>query len=232
MPEKNKEEDVKQSKLPIIFSAIIIISLIAAYFFIPEVKSFADNAYEILTSDDEDKITEWVSQFGIWGPFIIILGMIAQIFLLVIPSFLLMIISILAYGPVGGSLIVIAAIFAASSVAYFIGTYLGEYTVKRLVGEKSQNKVEGYVERYGLWAVFIARISPIISNDAISLIAGLLNLSYLKFMGATMAGIIPLTILIAFLGKDFDNLVDGLIWVSVVSIVGLIGYIIYDKKKS
>ncbi len=50
-------------------------------------------------------------------------------------------------------------------------------------------------------------------------------------MGATMAGIVPLTILIAILGKDFDNLINGLIWISIISIVGLIVYIIYDKKK-
>jgi uncharacterized membrane protein YdjX (TVP38/TMEM64 family) len=94
-----------------------------------------------------------------------------------------------------------------------------------------QQKIEHNVDRYGLWAVFITRISPFLSNDAISIIAGLLNLSYFKFMGATMAGIVPLTILIAILGKDFDNLINGLIWISIISIVGLIVYIIYNKKK-
>ncbi len=228
MKEKKKTE---QSKLPLIVSGSIILILVLSYFFIPDVKAFADNAYKVLASDDEEKITNWVSQFGFWGPIIIIFGMIVQIFLLVIPSFLLMIISILAYGPVWGSIIVLIAVFSASSVGYFIGSYLGDFTVQKLLGEKTQQKIEGQVDRYGLWAVFIARISPLISNDAISLIAGLLNLSYFKFMAATMAGIFPLTILIAILGKDFDNLINGLIWISVVSVIGLVAFIIYDKNK-
>ncbi|CAN5424781.1 hypothetical protein BH23BAC1_BH23BAC1_35350 [soil metagenome] len=128
-------------------------------------------------------------------------------------------------------MIVLVAIFTAASVGYFIGTYLGEVTVRKLIGEKSQNIVESYVEDYGFWAVTITRLSPILSNDAISVVAGLLKLQYIKFMGATFAGIIPLTILIAILGEDFQNLKEGLIWISVVSILGLAAYIVYDKNK-
>jgi uncharacterized membrane protein YdjX (TVP38/TMEM64 family) len=82
-----------------------------SYFIVPDVKAFVDNAVQVLTSDDKERITAWVSQLGFWGPVIIVIGMVAQIFLLV-----LMIISILAYGLIWGSLIVLIAVFTASTV--------------------------------------------------------------------------------------------------------------------
>ena len=228
--ETKKKKETKQSKLPLIVSLLFLASLVLLYFIWPAYQSFINEAYQVLTSDDRERIYKWVSQFGYWGPMIIILAMVVQIAFFVIPSFLLMIISILAYGPVWGSLIVLTAIFTAASAGYFIGAYLGEVTVNKLIGKSTQNKVEGYVEDYGFWAVIVTRLSPILSNDAISVVAGLLKLSYWKFIGATFLGITPLTILIAILGKDIENLKDGLIWVSVVSILGLVGYIVYDKK--
>lgn len=230
--DKKDKKESKKSKTPLIISFILLATLVLLYFIWPEYQAFLHEAYEVLTSDDNERISSWVSQFGIWGPLIIVLAMVVQIALFVIPSFLLMVISILAYGPVWGSLIVLAAIFMAATAGYFIGAYLGEVTVNKLIGEKTQKKVENYVEDYGFWAVIITRLSPILSNDAISVVAGLLKLQYTKFIAATFTGIIPLTILVAILGEDFENLKGGLIWISVVSILGLVAYIVYDKFKS
>jgi uncharacterized membrane protein YdjX (TVP38/TMEM64 family) len=63
-----------------------------------------------------------------------------------------------------------------------------------------------YVNRYGTLVVFITRITPVLSNDAVSLISGVLNMRFWKFMGATIAGITPLTILIAYFGENNDRL--------------------------
>ncbi|WP_373055639.1 TVP38/TMEM64 family protein [Zunongwangia sp. H14] len=87
------------------------------------------------------------------------------------------------------------------------------------------------MEDYGFWAVIIARVSPVLSNDATSFVAGLLRMGYWKFIAATLAGIIPLTGAIAYLGGNFQRLKSGLIWISAVSLVLLIIYIIYDRKK-
>ncbi|NJW55477.1 TVP38/TMEM64 family protein, partial [Salinimicrobium sp. CDJ15-91] len=110
---------VKQSKLPLYVSAAIIISLVLAYFFIPGVQAWLSEAWNVLTSDDEVRIQAWVADFGWFGPVVLVLAMIAQMFLLVIPTILLMVVSVLAYGPVWGSFIILAAVFSASSVGYF-----------------------------------------------------------------------------------------------------------------
>ncbi|PKD16058.1 hypothetical protein APR41_09680 [Salegentibacter salinarum] len=231
MPDSVETTSVKKSKAPLIVSGIIIAALIAAYFFIPGVQEFFTNAWEVLTSNDEERITEWVSEFGWMGPTMLILAMVAQMFLIVIPSVALMVVSILAYGPFFGSLIIFAAIFSASSVGYFIGRYFGPVIVQKLIGPKNENKIEDFIDDYGFWAVIVTRINPFLSNDAISFVGGILKMGYWRFIGATLVGIAPLTIFIAIIGKSTDGLKTGLLWGSIVSLFIFILYVWWDKKK-
>jgi uncharacterized membrane protein YdjX (TVP38/TMEM64 family) len=120
----------------------------------------------------------------------------------------------------------------ASSVGYGLGRALGPATVGKFLGQKTEKKVQDQVDRYGIWAIVLARISPLISNDAVSIVAGLAKMPYLRFLLATIGGIVPLILLIAYLGEDIDRLKTGLIVVSVVGIVLLVGFYIYDRMKN
>ncbi len=229
--EKSKETtSVKKSKAPLYISILIIATLLLSYFFIPSVQDFLNNSWNVLTSDDQDRIKEWVGNFGWIGPIVLILTMVLQMFLLVIPSILLMVVSILAYGPIWGSLIIFVSIFNASTVGYFIGRYLGPVIVERLIGQKPEKNISGFLENYGFWAIFITRINPILSNDAISFVAGILKMNYWRFISATLTGIAPLTIFIAVLGRTTEGLKTGLIWGSVISLILFIAYVYWDKK--
>jgi uncharacterized membrane protein YdjX (TVP38/TMEM64 family) len=221
-----------QSKWPLIISGFIIFAGILSYFIIPEVNYFLTEAYKILTSQDEERISAWVDNLGVWGPLFVIITMTLQMFLLVIPSPLLIIISVLAFGPFYGSLLSILSIVIASTIGYFIGKYIGQAFITRMIGNKKEEKLYFYVDRYGVWAVIITRITPLLSNDAISFVSGILRMNYWKFMVATVAGITPLVILIAWFGENNDRLRNGLIWTSVISLGILIAYILFDRKKN
>lgn len=222
---------VKKSKLPLYLSMALIGGIIAAYFFIPQVGNFLDEAWSVLTGDDEDRIRSWVDGFGWFGPVLLVLAMIAQMFLLVVPTILLMVVSVLAYGPIWGSAIIFASVFAASSVGYLIGSYFGDAIVTPIIGERSEKKVEGFLDDYGFWAVIVTRINPFLSNDAISFVGGLLRMGYWKFIAATMVGIAPLTIFIAIMGKSTDSLKTGLLWGSLVSLVLFGAYVWWDRRR-
>lgn len=230
MPEEIKAPSVKKSKAPLYISLAIIVAGVLSYFFIPEVRDFLGNGWEVLTSGDEKRTREWVSQFGWIGPVIIILTMILQMFLIVIPTPILMVVAILAYGPVMGSIILFIAIFLASSVGYFIGRYFGPVIVEKLIGYKTEKKISDFIDDYGFWTVIVIRLSPFLSNDAISFVGGVLKMGYWKFIGATMIGIAPLIIFIAYLGGDYDRLKTGLIWTSVIGLLLFILFVWWDKK--
>lgn len=232
MNNNSEENNQGQSKWPLIISGIILGAAVLSFFVIPEVNNFLTEAYQVLTSEDEERISLWVDNLGFWGPMFIILAMSLQMFFLVIPSPLLIIISVLAFGPVWGSLLAIIAVAVASTIGFFIGKYVGEMFIIQLIGAKKEKKLSFYVNRYGTWAVFITRITPLLSNDAISFVSGILKMNYWKFIGATLAGITPLVLLIAWFGESNDRLRNGLIWISVISIVILAVYIIIDRKKN
>ncbi|HEY4651025.1 MAG TPA: TVP38/TMEM64 family protein, partial [Pontibacter sp.] len=68
----------KESKWPLLVTAIIIGGLILSYFIFPEFKQTIQEGWTILLSGDKQRISDWVSQFGFWGPLFIILAMVAQ----------------------------------------------------------------------------------------------------------------------------------------------------------
>lgn len=222
---------VKQSKLPLYISAFIIAALVLTYFFVPGVRLFLDEAWSTLTSNDDEKIRLWVNDFGWFGPVILVLAMTLQMFLLVIPTIALMVVSVLAYGPVWGSVIILLSVFVASSVGYFIGRYFGPVIVEKLIGQKTEKKIEDFIEDYGFWAVIVTRLNPFLSNDAISFVGGILKMGYWKFIGATLLGIAPLTLFIAIIGKSTDQLKTGLLWGSLISLILFGCYVYWDKRK-
>lgn len=227
----NDTPSVKQSKAPLYISLGIIAALVLSYFLIPGVQDFFNNAWSVLTSDDEQRIKTWIDQFGFWGPLVIVAAMILQMFLIVIPTPLLMVVSVLAYGPIWGALLILGAVFCASSIGYSIGAYLGPPIVEKILGKKSEKKVASFINDYGFWAVIVTRLSPFLSNDAISFVGGMLRMGYWKFISATLIGISPLAILIAYLGENHQRLKNGLLWGSIISIVLFIAYVWWDKKR-
>ncbi|MGA0557541.1 TVP38/TMEM64 family protein [Larkinella sp. VNQ87] len=217
--------------LPLAVTGLLVLSLGVAYAVAPAFRQFLHEAFEVLSSDDEQRITQWVEPFGWRGPLLLIVAMIAQIFLVVIPSWGLMVVSVLAYGPVWGTVLSLAASAIAASVGYVVGKYVGDVAVRKLVGDKTEEKVEAWMERYGFWAVVFARASPFISGDAVSLIGGISRIGFLRFIGATVLGVFPLVLAIGYFGENTQRLKQGLIWMTAISVLLFLVYYLYQRKK-
>ncbi|WP_047545868.1 TVP38/TMEM64 family protein [Psychroserpens sp. Hel_I_66] len=220
----------EKSKTPLIVSIVIVLAVVVSYFTFSNVQDFMDNAWDVLSSGDQKRIENWVVQFGALGPLVLVLSMIIQMFLIVIPSVLLMIVCIVAYGPVWGSLLVLIAIWSASTIGYLIGKHFGQGPVAKIIGQQTEDKITDFLKDYGFWAIAITRINPFLSNDAISFVAGALKMNYLKFISATLLGIAPLTLYLAIIGENTQSLKTGLLYGSIVSLVVFLAYVYWDKK--
>jgi uncharacterized membrane protein YdjX (TVP38/TMEM64 family) len=226
---KSKATDHQTGRLSLILSLSILAGLVLSYFIFPGYKEGIDEAFQVLTSEDPKLIREWVSQFGAWGPLVIIAAMVFQMFLFFIPNILLILISILSFGPVWGGLLAWFGIALASTVGYFIGNKLSPVIVHRLVSKKTQETLREFIRTYGMKAIVVLRLSSF-SNDGLSLVAGLLNMSYRRFIIATIIGITPLITILAIFGKN-ARIEKGLLWVGIVLVAGLVVYIIIDKRR-
>lgn len=216
-------------KWPVVISISFIALLVVAYFAVPLFQSFINEAFAVLTSNNQERIEEWVRQFKLAGPAILILFMVIQMFLIVVPTVFLMLVAIIMYGPVWGAAICLIGVFASSSVGYAIGRYLGPATVHKLIGDDNKKKVTDFLHQYGVIAIAIIRLSSL-SNDSLSIVAGLLKMHYRKFILATFAGVLPLVILLAIFQQQ-DQIKQALMWIAGISLAILIIYIVIDKKK-
>lgn len=219
----------KTSKLPLILSLCMVVGFVVSYLVFPGFERGVNEAFDVLTSEDEERISAWVSQFGAWGPIVIVVGMVLQMFFFIIPNILLIFISVVSYGPVWGSVLAWLGIFFASSVGYLIGRKLSPVIVQRLVSEKTQRKLREFIRSYGMKAIVALRLSSL-SNDGLSLVAGLLNMDYQRFIKATMIGITPLITVIALFGHS-GKIEKGLVFVGVFLLVCLVIYVIIDKRQ-
>ena len=216
-------------KGPIFIYLSLAVILVACYFLIPQFKEEIDTAFDVLTGEDEERVQRWVSTFGVFGPIIIIMGMVLQMFLFVIPNVLLMMIAIVSYGPVWGSIISFCGVFAASSLGYYIGSKLSKVTLSKFVSIDNQRKISDYIQDYGVGAIMITRMCSF-SNDALSFVAGMLKMDYKKYIVSTLIGILPLIVVLAIFGKN-ERIEWALVWITAASLTMLVVYIIIDRRK-
>lgn len=223
--------DTSQSNFTWLVPVALAGVLVALYAVWPEYRDFVERAYTLLANERRDEFERWIRDFGAWGPLVLVLMMLMQTLIAFIPSVLIMIVAVLAYGPVAGGALAWGGLLLAGILGYSIGRSLGPVTVYKLIGRDTEQTIEGFVGRYGFWAIIAARISPALSTDAVSYVAGLVKMKFWEFVLATGAGTLPLTVLIAYLGADFERLESGLAWVSGISILVFIGYVLYRRRR-
>lgn len=221
---------MRYRKYPVIISILLLVFILGSYFFVPSFNGAINEAFSVLTSGDETKIENWVSKFGIWGPLVIVLAMVASMFLFVVPNLLLLIISSVSYGPLWGSVISLIAVFISSSIAYMIGYSIGPVILRRLLKDKVRVKLTQLVRDYGVGAIILFRLSPVLSNEAISFIPAFLKMRYKRFILATLAGSAPIIGILAFTAGG-DNFKPVLIWLSILSIAVYLLYLYIDIRR-
>jgi uncharacterized membrane protein YdjX (TVP38/TMEM64 family) len=211
--------------LSFILSGSILLFLVILYFTHPPFQDTVKEAWDVLLSEDRERIKDYVKQFGVWGPLAIIVFIVLQMFLIIFPSWLPIIVGVLAYGFWWGVLINLIGVGIASSLGYYIGKRF------ELISEKKQKKWKYWITHYSSGTVILFRISPFFSNDAIAFIAGIFKMDYKKFMITTYAGMIPLSLAVGYFSTDIDKLENGLYWVGGIGAILYAIYIYIDHKR-
>ena len=205
--------------------------IFGSYWLVPGLKPLVDDAYALLVSNDRTAIEAWVNGFGLWGPVLILVLMIAQTILSAVPMILVMIVSVLAYGPVLGGLLGWVGAILAALLGYGLARTLGPVMVDRFVSPQVRQTVEGAVSRYGPWAIVALRLSPLVPSDGVSFVAGLIRMRPVPFLLATVAGVTPVTLAVAYFGSNLDQLRWLMVIVTAVSLVGLAAFVLFDLRR-
>ncbi len=213
--------------LGFVLSGILLIGLVVLYFTHPGFQDQVKELWRVLLSNDSGYIQNYVEQFGIWGPLAIVVFIVLQMFLIIFPSWLPIIVGVLAYGFWWGIVINLIGVGIASTIGYFIGGKLKSL----LFSKKKLKKMDFWISHYGFGTVILFRISPFFSNDGISFIAGIFRMEYKKFMLATYCGMVPLSLAVGYFSQDLDRLENGLYWIGGIGAILYGAYIYLDYKK-
>lgn len=216
-----------------IITSILILTLLLLYFYNDDFQSNLNIFINALIDGNKDKVSEVVKGFGWYGILALIVLMVLQMFLIIFPSWLPMIVASLAYGFLPGIIISSIGVFLASTLGYAIGRSISDNALKKFISDKTFKKLDFWVSNYGFISVALFRISPFLSNDGISVIAGGVKMQYFKFITATMTGIIPLAIAISYFSSNTQQLKIGLYIIGGIGIVlyGIFIYFDYKKRK-
>lgn len=155
----------------------------------------------LTTITDKSALHDWIVRLGAWGPLIIILLMLLAILISPIPSAPIALAAGAAYGHGWGTLYVALGAEAGALAAFGVARLVGHEAVHRWFGERlsvgllgSQNALTGIV--------FVSRALPFMSFDMVSYAAGLTALSTWRFAIATLAGVAPISFLLAHFGSE------------------------------
>ena len=139
-----------------------------------------------------------VLAWGIWGPVVyMLLYAVGPSFL--VPGAVMTIAGGLAFGALRGSVYSLLGAEAGALVAFAAGRFLGRSFVQRVVGGRFE-KLLAHIGRHGFQIIFYLRLVPLIPYNALNLLAGASPITFRDYFWASAIGMIPGTILFAFLG--------------------------------
>ena len=128
-----------------------------------------------------------------------------------IPSGPIAVVAGAAYGPFMGTALVVAGSVIGAVVAFWIARCIGYEALRcwptarrmlhRLDDGRSQTRL--------MAIVFLTRLVPFVSFDAVSYVAGLTPLTFWRFALATLAGVIPVSFALAYFGDQVSAASSG-----------------------
>jgi uncharacterized membrane protein YdjX (TVP38/TMEM64 family) len=139
-----------------------------------------------------------VLKWGIWGPVVYMLLYAVGPSLLV-PGAVMTIAGGLAFGARWGAVYSLVGADAGALIAFTAGRFLGRSFVQRVVGLRFE-KLLAHIGRHGFQIIFYLRLVPLIPYNALNLLAGASPITFRDYFWASAIGMIPGTILFAFLG--------------------------------
>ena len=145
---------------------------------------------------------EYIAGYGALAPVISAILMIFQSVIAPLPAFLITFANGTLFGFWWGSLLSWSSSMVGAACCFYIARYLGIERITRLISQPAVDKTNDFVEKYGTYAILIARLMPFISFDVVSYFAGATRMRFLGFWIATGIGQLPATLVYSYLGES------------------------------
>src|SRR3990172_933054 len=167
---------------------------------------------------DREAVTASMDRLGIWGPVILSILFILQVFLAFIPGQALMVACGFLYGFWGGFLLSWLSLVAGGEIAFVLARRYGRTFAEKWV---SPNVLAGWdktAQGQGIGFFAITLVMPLVPNDAMCYVAGLGRISHRRFSIANLLGRGIACVITSWIGA-FGIQAPPHVWVIVMALV-------------
>jgi uncharacterized membrane protein YdjX (TVP38/TMEM64 family) len=214
---------VRRAASPLVLLAVLALAL-AALWMVPAVRAGLGQVAALLAAGDLPGLREYLRGFGVWAPLASALLMQLQALIAPLPSLPLMYANGLLFGTWWGGLLSWASILGSALLCFGLARLWGRPLVERLVSPSALAWVDTRVLRYGAFAVFLTRLTPLTSFDLLSYAAGLTSMRLGPFSLATALGMAPAIFLVAAAGElgltSYWALLGGVLGLAGLAVLG------------
>ena len=135
-----------------------------------------------------EAITTSMEHAGIWGPIVLFILFILQVFLAFIPGQALMIACGYLYGFWGGFLISWISLVVGGEIAYLLARHYGRPFAEKWIASSVLERWNNAAAGQGIAFFAISLVMPLVPNDAMCYVAGLGTIRRLHFSIANALG--------------------------------------------
>jgi uncharacterized membrane protein YdjX (TVP38/TMEM64 family) len=212
---------------------ILFLLMLGTLYVISEAfRTEANRAVRVLASGDIEAVRDYILSYGAWAPVVSAGLMVLQALLAFLPSFILAFANGLAFGAFWGGMLSLVSAALAAAISFGIAHALGRTLAEAIVGKRSLGAADKWFARYGVYAVLIARLVPVVSFDAISYAAGLTRMRFFGFLIATVVGMTPATFVYSFLGQRAPQYINVLLVIFGIAIATGIVVAVVNRNRS
>jgi len=147
----------------------------------------------------------WVDGMGIWGA-VAIVGLMVLHSFVPFPSEFIALGAGAVFGTLVGSALIWTGAMFGASLSFWLARVLGRAATERLLPERYRSVLDNWTEDQGAMSLLVSRFIPIIAFNLINYAAGLTRIGWWTFLWTTSIGILPLTVLMAYLGARMAEL--------------------------
>ncbi len=137
---------------------------------------------------NREAVVNSVEQLGVWGPVVLIVLLVLQVFLAFIPGQALMIACGYVYGFWAGLLISWLGLFGGGQAAFFLARRFGRPFAERWIAPEVISKWDKAANGQSVGFYILSLVLPIFPNDAMCYVAGLGKISFRRFSVANSLG--------------------------------------------
>jgi uncharacterized membrane protein YdjX (TVP38/TMEM64 family) len=179
----------------------------------------------LLVAGDRSGVRDHLRAFGPWAPVVSAALILGQAVVAPLPSFPLIYANGLLFGTLWGGLLSWTSVLASAALCFGLARLGGRPLVERVASPAALRRTDALFERYGVFAVLLARLMPVTAFDLLSYAAGLTRMRLVPFLVATAIGMTPATFLMTAAGdlgsRGLGPLVAGALGLGVLAALAL-----------